>query len=67
MTNAHRSVDTVLGILSKNLIRQRLDFWGYKTITKSRWPEKKYDFYTLPTPWQVLAGTVITKDKNISV
>ena len=32
----------ILGILSKNLIRQQLDFWGYKTITKSR---KKYDFY----------------------
>ena len=44
MTNAHRSVDTVLGILSKNLIRQRLDFWGYKTITKSRWPEKNMTF-----------------------
>ena len=40
---------TVLGILSKNLIRQQLDFWGYKTITKRR---KKYDFYWqgLPTP-----------------
>ena len=45
-------VSFILGILSKNLIRQQLDFWGYKTITKSR---KKYDFYCcLLSPWRYI-------------